>query len=69
MSDWKSSMFSHIHYDEKEAVLSVTYKDSGKRYTHSVPPEKFQAMMKSDSIGRYFNEHIRKPHPGTHVKD
>ena len=64
-----SSMFSDVQYDSKSGILSVKYKSSGKIYTHSIPQAKYDAMMKAESLGKYFNEHIRPHHPGKERKD
>jgi hypothetical protein len=61
----RSSMFSHVDYDEPTRVLTVKYKTSGQIYHHEgVSRQSFMSMMAAESIGKHFNQHILKQHPG-----
>lgn len=64
----KSSLISGVHYDAEKKVLSVEFlrKQSEERrsiYSYSdVPPEKYEAMMKAESIGSHFLKFIKPNH-------
>ncbi len=62
----ESSWIKRIEH-EAPATLHV-WTHSGKHYAHpGVSNEKFEAMQKSGSLGTFFNNHIRKQHPGREI--
>jgi hypothetical protein len=59
-----SSNIAGYHYDAAGARLTVEFKD-GKRYRYAdVPEEVASEMIEAESIGKYFNEHIRNAFGG-----
>ena len=54
-----SSLVASVGYDADEEVLEIELQD-GKVYQYrDVPEETYQGLLDADSIGRYFNLHIR----------
>jgi hypothetical protein len=63
MKPVSSRMVSNVGY--KDGTLAVRFQ-TGREYHHTgVPQEKFDALMRSDSIGKFYNAHIRGKHPFT----
>jgi hypothetical protein len=54
-----SSLLSSVGYNPDNQLLEVELQD-GKIYQYTdVPAETYQGLMAADSLGRYFNHHIR----------
>lgn len=54
-----SSLLTSVGYDSDEQLLEVALQD-GKIYQYrDVPGETYHGLMTADSLGRYFNHHIR----------
>lgn len=63
----KSSSITGYHYDTERRLLTVEYT-GGNRYTYSeVPMSKITAWLKSDSLGKHFNAHIKPHHEAKRV--
>lgn len=58
-----SSMVSHVGYDPQTKTLHLTYHSGGSYQHPGVPPAKFDALMRSSSIGAYINKQIKPQHP------
>jgi hypothetical protein len=55
----ESSVIRFVRYDPRERALHVTFT-SGKAYVYlDVPPKVYDAFLKADSKGEFFNEEIR----------
>jgi hypothetical protein len=54
-----SSNIQSIGYDSDSQTLEIEFIKSGIYQYHGVPSEEHQAMMNSDSMGKYFNAHIK----------
>jgi hypothetical protein len=60
----KSSAVRDVDYDEASQVLTVAMTN-GSTYTYAdVPREHYRAMTNAESVGRYFNAHIRPTYAG-----
>ncbi len=56
----QSSALEQVSYDEKEHVLRAKFRESGRTYAyHHVPQELYDGLIFADSLGAYFNAHIR----------
>jgi hypothetical protein len=54
-----SSVIRFLRYDARERTLQITFT-SGKTYIYlDVPPKVYDAFLKADSKGEFFNEEIR----------
>lgn len=54
-----SATMTRLEYDEKTQELDITFA-SGKNYRYfEVPVEIYRALREADSLGQYFNQHIR----------
>jgi len=60
----QSSALEQVSYDEREHTLRATFRDSGRTYLYeSVPQEVYDGLIFSESLGAYFNAHIRDHFP------
>jgi hypothetical protein len=56
----QSSALEQVSYDEKAHVLRAKFRESGRTYAYRhVPQELYDGLIFSDSLGAYFNAHIR----------
>ena len=54
-----SSLLRSVGYDPDQQLLEVELQD-GKVYWYTdVPEQTDERLMDADSLGRYFNQHIR----------
>ncbi|MBV9930942.1 MAG: KTSC domain-containing protein [Alphaproteobacteria bacterium] len=56
-------MIDRIAYDEREAVLSIWFRDSGRYLYADVPRAIYEALKTAPSAGRYFNRCIKRRFP------
>ena len=60
----QSAAIQSLSYDEAAHDLRATFRDSGRTYVyHDVPQELYDALLFADSLGRFFNRHIRDRFP------
>jgi hypothetical protein len=56
----QSSALEQVSYDEAEHTLCATFRDSRRTYIYDeVPQEVYDGLIFADSLGTYFNAHIR----------
>lgn len=55
----RSSMLKSVSYDETESSLIVEFHNGGEYKYKAVPKEIFDAMLNSDSEGKYFLANIK----------
>jgi hypothetical protein len=53
-----SSTVVSVGYDHETRTLEVEFKSGTYQY-FDVPPERHNALMSSESLGRHFGEHVR----------
>jgi hypothetical protein len=54
-----SSLLRSVGYDSDQQLLEIELQD-GKIYRYAdVPEQTYQGLIEADSLGRYFNQHIR----------
>ena len=55
-----STCFSKIGYNEDKEILVVTFRSSGYTYLYfGVSKSEWTAFRTSDSLGKYYNSHIK----------
>jgi KTSC domain len=60
----QSSALEQVSYDEGAATLCATFRESGRTYIYEdVPQDVYDALLFADSLGGYFNAHIRDCFP------
>ena len=60
MHSVNSTAISELGYSVKDDVLLVRFLDSGSLYAYfNVPKSQYIALYTADSIGSYYNQHIR----------
>ncbi|RLT27686.1 MAG: KTSC domain-containing protein [Chloroflexi bacterium] len=55
----ESSELASVGYDEPHHVLEVEFVAGGVYRYGGVPASTYRELMAADSLGRYFNTHIR----------
>lgn len=61
----QSSMISAIGYDPDSETLAVKFVATGDTYHYShVSEDDYAALCSADSVGKYFNAHIKGKRPG-----
>ncbi|MBA2589851.1 MAG: KTSC domain-containing protein [Alphaproteobacteria bacterium] len=56
----QSSALEQVSYDSDAQTLVATFRDSGRTYVYDdVPMEVYDGLLFADSLGAYFNTHIR----------
>jgi hypothetical protein len=56
----QSTAIEQVGYDAENQDLRAKFRDSGKTYVYrEVPQEVYDALLFADSLGAYFNSHIR----------
>ena len=60
MPHLQSSALLSVSYDEARHALRVTFRENGRTYVYEdVPQELYDALLFADSVGAFFNAHIR----------
>jgi KTSC domain len=56
----QSSALERVSYDEVAHTLCATFRETGRTYIYQdVPQEIYDSLIFADSLGSYFNTHIR----------
>ena len=56
----QSSALEQVSYDEVAHTLCATFRETGRTYIYQdVPQEIYDGLLFADSLGAYFNCHIR----------
>ena len=56
----QSSALEQVSYDEAAHTLCATFRESGRTYIYQdVPQDVYDSLLFADSLGTYFNSHIR----------
>jgi hypothetical protein len=64
MAHVQSSALEQVSYDERAHTLCATFRETGRTYIYQdVPQELYDGLIFADSLGRYFNAHIRDHFP------
>lgn len=56
----KSSNISEIAYDPERVQMHVKFTNSGHYEYDAVPYTLFNQLLKAESVGKFFNENIKK---------
>ena len=55
----QSHVIEAIAYDERSHLLRARYRETGETVIYEgVPPELYDSLLFSDSIGRFLRDHI-----------
>jgi KTSC domain-containing protein len=56
----QSTALEQVTYDPEAHVLRATFRETGRTYAYrDVPQEVYDGLLFADSLGAYFNAHIR----------
>jgi hypothetical protein len=60
----QSSALEQISYDDVTHTLCATFRNTGRTFIYEeVPQEIYDCLLFADSLGAYFNTHIRDCFP------
>ena len=60
----QSSALVNVSYDDAGHTLSAKFRQTGRTYIYrDVPRDLYDELIHADSIGAYFNAHIRDHFP------
>ena len=59
----ESSALAQVAYDNQDAILRVEFRDGAVYQYLGVPPGIYEDLLRADSKGAYFNDHIRSLFP------
>jgi hypothetical protein len=60
----QSSALEQVSYDGAAHTLCATFRETGRTYVYQdVPEEIYDGLIFADSLGGYFNAHIRDHFP------
>jgi len=60
----QSSALEQLNYDAKAKILRATFRGSHRTYAYrGVPQEVYDGLIFAQSLGTYFNAHIRDRYP------
>ncbi len=65
----KSSNVESVGYDPETQVLEAKFKHGGTYSYQGVPPQKYQALMAAQSIGKHLHQYIKGAHAHAKVPD
>lgn len=64
----QSAALEHVSYDEVAHTLCATFRETGRTYVYrDVPQEIYDSLLFADSLGAYFNSHIRDHFPSREI--
>ena len=55
----QSSMIDRVAFDDEASTLCVSFRGTGRYVYYDVPGSLFDALCRSTSVGRFFNEQIK----------
>lgn len=59
MQEVTSSQIARVGYDVDSAALFIDFKPKGSYRYENVAPELYEELMKAESVGKFFNVHIK----------
>ena len=66
----QSSCFSEIGYDAAAETIGVVFRDSGAKYIYEdVPESVWREFRSAESIGQYYNQHIKGEYTCNKISD
>lgn len=60
----KSSNINSVGYDQEQSILEVEFKSGAVYQYEGVTAEQHSDMLAAESVGKYFNTHIRTAFEG-----
>jgi KTSC domain len=69
MNAVNSSVLAQMGYDAPRAVLQVMFHAGGIYQYFGVPQNTYWDLLRAESIGGYFNRHIRNAFPCARQRD
>ena len=55
----ESSNIASVGYDQLDGILEIEFNSGAIYQYENVPMRVYEVMMKADSVGKYFNAHIK----------
>jgi len=57
--EWKSSLVQAATYQQEAAILEVALHGGAVYRYFGVPAQTYEELLRAQSKGRYFNDHVR----------
>ena len=64
-----SSMIQEVGYNPVDSILAVRFNGGKLFHYEGVPRELYEGVLQSESIGKYFNQHVRGQYGGLQVRE
>lgn len=64
----KSSMIKAIGYDNIQNILQVQFSGGASRIYQGITPEEYETLITAESVGKHYNQFIKKNHAGQAVE-
>ena len=55
----ESSNIASVGYDQLDGIMEIEFNSGAIYQYENVPIRVYDVMMKADSVGKYFNAHIK----------
>lgn len=65
--EWNSSLLEAAAYQDRLALLEVTFRSGSIYHYFGVPAQTYQELLRAESKGRVFNSHIRNRFAYIHI--
>ena len=62
-----SSFIRNISWDFNSEILLVQFSSGSTWAYHGIPKDKYESLVRSSSVGEYFNKHIRNKYPSESI--
>ena len=62
-----SSFITNVSWDPNSEILMLRFVSGSTWAYHNVPEDVYEALVRSPSVGEYFNKHIRSKYPSESI--
>jgi hypothetical protein len=62
-----SSQISYVGYDKETKELFIKFKNNSVYRYARVPQDEYNNLLKAESVGKYFTEHIKNEYEGIKI--
>jgi KTSC domain len=64
-----SSVIAELGYDRQTSIMELKFRTGRVYRFYMIPAAVFEALLESESAGRYFNKEIRDRYPNHEVTE
>lgn len=62
-----SSFITNVSWDPNSEILMLRFVSGSTWAYHNVPQDEYEALVRSPSVGEYFNKNIRNKYPSESI--